>query len=148
MTSTQSTRTPFRVLVPVSDNEESARAQARFVSSLPNAPLRIEATLTHVFHGKELDAPRTLRQTQRIRTVSHAREKLLADGIDVEVSDSSDPFPPTKSILRLADEIDADLIVLGGGMHGLLDDLLTGNVAKAVGRKTDRPITVVPETYA
>lgn len=62
--------------------------------------------------------------------------------------DSSDPYPPTKSILTLADGIDADLIVLGGGMHGLLEDLLTGNVAKSVGRRTNRPISVVPETFA
>lgn len=148
MTSNDSTQMPYRVLVPVSDNADSARAQARFVSSLPNAPRGIEATLTHVFHGVELEAPRSLRQTQRIQTVSRARKALLADGIDVQVRDSGDPYPPTKSILRLAEEIDPDLIVLGGGMHGLLDDLLTGNVAKTVGKNTDRPIAIVPDTSA
>lgn len=148
MTPNRPTQTPFRVLVPLSDNEESAGAQVRFVGSLPNAPQRVEATLTHVFHGEELQASRELRQTQRIGTVSHAREELLAQAIAVRVMDSSDPYPPSKSILTLADEIDADLIVLGGGMHGFLDDLLTGNVAKSVGRHTNRPITVVPETFA
>lgn len=148
MTSTQPNQSPFRVLVPLSDNEDSARAQARFVGSLPNAPQSVEATLTHVFHGEELGASRQLRTTQRIGTVSHARKDMLAQGIAVRVMDSSDPYPPTESILALADQIDADLIVLGGGLHGFLDDLLTGNVAKSVGRRTHRPITVVPETFA
>ncbi|WP_396612485.1 universal stress protein [Haloferax sp. S1W] len=146
MTATQPTQTPFRVLVPLSENEESARAQARFISSLPDAPQNVEATLTHVFHGEELGLSRQLRQTQRIGTVSHVKKDLLTKGISVQVMDSSDPYPPTKSILTLADTIDADLIVLGGGMHGLLDDLLTGNVAKSVGRRTNRPIAVVPAT--
>lgn len=127
---------------------QSASAQARFVSSLPDALRRFEATLSPVFHGEELQASRELRQTQRIGTVSHAREELLAQAIAVQVMDSSDPYPPLKSILTLADEIDAGLIVLGGGMLDLLEDLLTGNVAKSVGRRTNRPTTFVPETFA
>lgn len=148
MTTEHSTQTPYRVLVPLSDNERSAQAQARFVELLPNAPTSVEATLTHVLHGEELQASRELRTTQRIGTVAHAREYLTDLGIPVQVMDAGDPYPPTKSILTLADTIDADLIVLGGGMHGFLDDLLTGNVAKSVGRRTHRPITVVPETFA
>lgn len=62
--------------------------------------------------------------------------------------DSSEPYPPTNSILTLAETIDADFIVLGGGMHGLLDDLLTGNVATSVGKRTNRLITICPKTVA
>lgn len=145
MTSNTQTRTRFRVLLPLSNNGDSARAQTRFVTSLPNAQQSVEATLTHVFQGEEIDAPRTLRMTKRIETVSDARKELQAHGIAVQVMDSSDPYPPMKSILSLADTIDADLIVLGGGMHGFLEDLLTGNDAKSAGRRTHRPITVVPE---
>lgn len=61
MIATQPTQTLFRVLVPLGENEESARAQARFVSSLPNASQDVEATLTHVFHGEELGVSRPLR---------------------------------------------------------------------------------------
>jgi nucleotide-binding universal stress UspA family protein len=147
MSTNPSATTPYRVLVPVSDNEESAQAQARFVGNLPNAPASVEATLTHVLHGQELAASRELRTTARVGTVSHAKKYLSERDIDVELKDASDPYPPSKSILTLADEIDADLIVLGGGMHGFLEDLVTGNVAKSVGKQTSRPIAVVPETY-
>lgn len=143
-----STIPSYRVLIPVSDNEDSARAQTDFVSSLPNGPQRVEATLTHVLHGEELDTPRQLRQTQRVGTVAHARKTLRERGIDVQVMDSSDPYPPTESILTLADTIDADLIVLGGGTHTLIEDLLSGNVAKSVGRRSPRPLTVVPDPAA
>lgn len=138
----------YRVLVPLSDNERSARAQARFVGALPDAPGSVKATLTHVLHGEELQSSRTLRQTKRVATVSHARTYLNDRSISVEIVDAGDPYPPTESIVELADEIDADLIVLGGGMHGFLEDLLTGNVTRAVGQRTDRPITVVPEAFA
>lgn len=142
-----STRTPYRVLVPLSDNERSARAQTRFVASLPTARANVEATLTHVLHGEELDTPRELQATHRVGTVAHAREYLRDNDVSVQIRDADTPSSPTKSILSLADSIDADLVVLGGGMHGFLEDLLTGNVAKSVGRRSDRPITVVPESY-
>lgn len=148
MPSDTSSETPYRVLVPLSDNEQSARAQARFVGGLPDAAASVEATLTHVLHDEELQTSRDMQTTARIGTVSHARKYLKNQGISVEIRDADDPYPPSKSILTLADRIDADLIVLGGGMHGFLEDLLTGNVARSVGKRTTRPITVVPEAYA
>lgn len=143
MTTDHSEQPPYRVLVPVSDNETSAQAQARFVAALPHASTSVETTLTHVMHGIELDTSRTLRSTQRVGTVMHARDYLRENNVAVEIMDAGDPYPPTESILALADEINADLIVLGGGTHGLLDDLLTGNVSKSVGKRTSRPITIV-----
>lgn len=129
---------PYRVLVPISDNETSAQAQARFVASLPNAPTSVEATLTHVLHGEELSAPRDLRTAQRVGTVVHARDYLRDHDVAVQITDADDPHPPTKSILDLADSIDADQIVLGGGMHGFIEDLVTGQ-RHEVSRKADTP---------
>lgn len=139
---------PYRVLVPVSDTETSAQAQAHFVASLPNAPARVEATLTHVLHGEELSAPRNIRTAQRVGTVMHARDYLRDNGVAVRIMDADDPYPPAKGIVALADKIDADLIVLGGGMHGFLDNLLTGQVTKSVSKRTSRPITIVSEVSA
>ncbi|WP_411965186.1 universal stress protein [Haloferax sp. YSMS24] len=147
MSTAPSTNTPYRVLVPVSDNEASAQAQALFVASLPNAPTTVTATLTHVLHGGELNTSRQSRSAQRIGTVVHVRDYLDTHGVSVQIMDVDEPFPPTKGIVALANKLDADLIVLGGGMHSLLDDLLTGNVSKSVGRHTNRPITVVSKTY-
>lgn len=137
----------YRVLVPISDNERTAQAQARFVASLPDATTTVTATLTHVLHGEELEASRDLRTAQRVGAVIHARDYLEERGVAVRITDVDEPSPPTNGIVALGDELDADLIVLGGGMHGFIDDLLTGHVARSVGRWTDRPIAVVPESY-
>lgn len=147
MSADPTSRTPFRVLVPVSDNEASAQAQARFVASLPDAQASVESTLTHVLHDEELDAPRDIRSAQRVGTVVHARDYLRERDIDVQVMDAEEPSP-TDGIVALADEIDADLVVLGGGMHGFIEDLLTGHTVRSVGRRANRPITVVPEAFA
>lgn len=148
MAKEQSRQSPYRVLAPISENKTSAQAQSRFVASLPNASTSVAATLTHVLHGEELDTPRELRSAQRVETVVDARDYLKENDISVQIMDVDDPSPPTKGILALADKLDADLIVLGGGMHGFLDDLLTGHVAKSVGKRTHRPITVIPEAFA
>ena len=147
MSTDPSTNPPYRVLVPVSDNETSAQAQAHFVASLPNAPATVTATLTHVLHGEELNTSREFRSAQRISTVVHARDYLTAREIPVQIMDVDEPFPPTDGIVALADKVDADLIVMGGGMHGLIDDLLTGHVSRSVGRRTNRPIAVVSESF-
>lgn len=148
MTTDQPDQPPYRVLVPVSDNKASAQAQARFVASLPNASTRVETTLTHVLHDDELSVSRDLLTAQRVGTVVHTRDYLRDNNVAVQIMDTDEPYPPTKGILALADKIDADLIVLGGGMHHFLDDLLTGHVTRSVGRGSSRPITVVPESFA
>ena len=133
----------FRVLVPVSDNEVSARAQATFVAGLPAASTQVETLLTHVLHDEELETTRESRTAQRIGTVVHARDTLRERGVGVRVVDADDVSRPARAIVDLADRFDVDLIVLGGGMHGLLEDLLDGHVVRAVGERTDRPIAVV-----
>lgn len=51
---------------------------------------------------------------------------------------------PAPAILRVADEQDAALIVLGSGVHGALGGLL-GSVAARVVHHSKRPVLVIPE---
>lgn len=52
---------------------------------------------------------------------------------------------PAKEIVRLAQEVDADLIVLGfEGLRGLERLRALGSVSRAVMEKTERPVLVVP----
>lgn len=133
----------YRVLVPVSDNEASAQAQVRFVSELPGATTSVEALLTHVLHDEELTAPRESRTAQRIGTVVHARDYLRDRDVSLRVVEAENVDRPVEGIIGIADRYEVDLIVLGGGMHSLLDDLMDGHVVKSVGRASDRPIAVV-----
>ncbi|WP_440991974.1 universal stress protein [Haloarchaeobius baliensis] len=143
MASTDDSEATYRVLVPVSDNEASARGQANFVAGLPAASSRVEVLLTHVLHGEELEASRDGRTAQRIGTVVHVRDTLRERGVEARVVEAEEVSRPVEAIVDLADHYAVDLIVLGGGMHGLLEDLLEGHVARSVGRRTDRPVAVV-----
>lgn len=144
MTDGESNKTdPYRVLVPVSDNEASARAQARFVAGLPAASTEVEALLTHVLHGEELESSREGRTAARVGTVMHARDHLRERDVPVRVVEAEYPSPPVRGIVDLAERHDVDLVVLGGGMHDLLEDLIDGHVARSVGKRSGRPIAVV-----
>jgi nucleotide-binding universal stress UspA family protein len=49
-----------------------------------------------------------------------------------------------KSILDYANEINADLIVLGSNAHGVIGELLLGSVADKVVRLSKRPVLLIP----
>ena len=48
------------------------------------------------------------------------------------------------TILDVADEVDADVIVVGRHRHGRLHDLLLGNTARDIVRRSRRPLLLVP----
>lgn len=48
------------------------------------------------------------------------------------------------SIIAVADQIEADLIVLGSHGHGALYELVVGTITQAVLQRSSRPILVVP----
>ncbi|MCP3936734.1 MAG: universal stress protein [Actinomycetia bacterium] len=50
----------------------------------------------------------------------------------------------TDTILEVADEIDADVVVVGRHRHGRLHDLLLGNTATEVVERSRRPVLIVP----
>lgn len=50
----------------------------------------------------------------------------------------------TQTILDCADEIDADLIVMGSNGHGVISELLIGSVADKVVRLSKRPVLLTP----
>ena len=49
-----------------------------------------------------------------------------------------------ETILDQAEDLKADLIVVGSHGHGAVYDLLVGSVSESLLRKTDRPVVVVP----
>jgi nucleotide-binding universal stress UspA family protein len=49
-----------------------------------------------------------------------------------------------EELLRAADEVDADLLVVGSAPHTALGAMLTGNVTDEIVRKARRPVLVVP----
>jgi nucleotide-binding universal stress UspA family protein len=52
--------------------------------------------------------------------------------------------PPASGILHIADDEDADLIVVGNGLHSTMEDLLLGSVAHELSHKARRPFALIP----
>jgi nucleotide-binding universal stress UspA family protein len=130
----------YRILIPVDDDAERATAQAEFVTDLPLESGAFGVTATHALHGEELDAPDAMRNPGRIATVRQLRDTLEEAGVDVTIGEIGQP--PAEGIVDLADDIDADLIVLGGRKQSPAGKVLFGSVSQHVLLETDRPVVV------
>lgn len=133
----------FRVLVPVDTDEDRALNQARFVASLPEADTTVEVHLLFVFEGEEDELPEELqpfKSASRVRSVRRAAEFLEDRNIEVELLDDSGNT--AADIIRLADELDSDLIVMGGRKRSPAAKVLFGSITQSVLLNTDRPVTV------
>lgn len=80
-------------------------------------------------------------RVQRVQ-LEEAAEALRSDGIDVTALIVQGPIAET--ILREADKIEADLILMGTRAHGRLHEWLVGSTSKGVLHKTARHILLIP----
>jgi len=131
----------YQVLLPVDESESRALAQADYVAGLPGEGEAVKATLLYVFtDDTPSDVPRSV---MRVTSVRRASERLEAAGVDVTVLEDS--VQTVENILRHADEIDADTIVLGGRKRSPAGKAIFGSVTQSVIRNTERPVVVTGE---
>lgn len=128
----------FRVLVAVDDDEQRATKQADAVSSMPMNPDDVEVTVVHAVTDRA--GSRELQDPDRIQTVRRVARRLEDEGYTVHEEDAGDEV--AREILRVADEIDADLVVLGGRKRTPTQKVLFGSVTQSVLLGTDRPVIV------
>lgn len=126
----------YRVLMPIDNNEDRARAQADAIERLPGAE-DIEVTLAHAFDDEDTADQTSVTQ---LAAGKRAQERLRERGIAVRTE--SLHGDPAEQILAVAETIDADAIVLGGRKRSPLGSLLFGSVTQAIILDASRPVTV------
>lgn len=130
----------YNVVVAVGDDEERAIDQAEFVSNLPESAEEVVAHVVHTLHGDEREVPEAMRRADRVASVRRALEYLEAKNVTAKAQDISEPV--ADSIIDLADDLDADLIVVGGRKRSPAAKAVLGSVTQQVILNTDRPVTV------
>jgi nucleotide-binding universal stress UspA family protein len=70
------------------------------------------------------------------------QEEISQDGIAVSLHEPTGTV--AEEILSEADELDADLIVMGTHGHGAMYNLLVGSATKGVLKHSTRPVLLVP----
>ncbi|WP_428033341.1 universal stress protein [Amphritea sp.] len=69
------------------------------------------------------------------------QNEILAEGA---INSRVEEGVPWKTILKVADEIDADVIVMGTRTHSAMGQFLLGSTANKVMHNSKRPVLIVP----
>ncbi|MFB6179474.1 MAG: universal stress protein [Halorientalis sp.] len=125
----------YEVLLPVDENGDRARAQARAVTNLPGDGSDVHVTVFHSFTDNPSGASVTQLQSAR-----RARDVLEDAGLSFTMDETSGH--PPKEILDTAAELDADLICLGGRKRSPAGKVLFGSVIQSVLLDTDRSVLI------
>lgn len=135
----------YTILLPVDDDESLTDAQVDFVTEYPTGDTSdVELAVTHVLKGDELDAPDAMQNPERVSTVRRAVDKLEEEGFSVTIMEARSP--PAEGIVALADEVDANHIVMGGHKRSPAGKAVFGSVTQSVILDTDIPVTVTGTT--
>jgi len=130
----------YEVLLPIDRDEGRTRAQVESVLELPDAAESVHVRLLHVFDDREEAEETSVRQTTNGR---EAYDQLTEAGI--ATTTVSAHGKPAEEILRVADQEDVEMIVLGGRKRSPLGSLLFGSVSQTVSLRSDRPVTITGE---
>lgn len=125
----------YEIIAAIDESEERAQAQTEAITDMPLDVEEVRVTLLHDFTDNPEGA-----SVQQIGSVRHAREQFEEAGYTVALEESSGE--PAEAIIDLADERDADVIVLAGRKRTPAGKVLFGSVTQGVILSTDRPVLV------
>jgi nucleotide-binding universal stress UspA family protein len=125
----------YHVVIGVDDNEERAMACARAAASLPGDASEKRVTVIHSFTDNPSGA-----SASQLASVRDVTDFLEERGIEVEVTESSGD--PADQLLEVAQEEDADLIVVAGRKRSPTGKALFGSVTQSVILNAERPVMV------
>ncbi|GIL37515.1 universal stress protein [Phycicoccus sp. DTK01] len=141
---------PHRVVVGADGSDAGGRALAHAVdeaASVGGVVTAVTAWTVEVEDGVVVTEPGTDRWSRVEERVGAATRADLAEAgaahPDVEVAVVVRNDRPARAVLDVADEVDADLVVVGRRGRGGFAGLLMGGVSRTVVQRTTRPVAVV-----
>lgn len=140
----------FHVLLPVDPDEERALAAAKTVGNLPGQTDEIEVTVLNVQEKVEVSGS----EGGRISSDDWYDAEDFPDSvvsvtdfleeIGVTVNIRREHAEPAKTIIEVANEIDADRIIMAGRKRSPVGKVLFGSVTQSVLLDADVAVIVVP----
>ena len=131
----------YTVVLAVDEEPEPARHAATAVGNLPGDHTDVNAFVLHCF----TDNPRGASATQ-VAGVRAAVDELQDAELTTEIVEASGA--PAEAIQRQAEELAADLIVVGGRKRSPTGKALFGSVSQSVILQSDRPVMITGEKEA
>jgi nucleotide-binding universal stress UspA family protein len=125
----------FTFVAGIDADEKRALAQAEAIAEMPLETDATRVVLLHSFEEKTKGST-----VEQVKPVRIARNRLEEAGIEVEVEGYGGDA--AQAILNVADEQDADQVVLAGRKRTPTGKVLFGSVTQSVILDTDRPVLV------
>jgi len=125
----------YEIVAGIDKSEARGTAIAEAITEIPMDASQVRVTLLHDFEENPEGA-----SVDQVSSVRRAREVLEDAGVEVTLEESSGE--PADAILRLADEQDADMIVVAGRKRTPTGKVLFGSVTQSVILGTDRSVLV------
>lgn len=137
----------FRVLLPVDADEDHTLAAAEAATSLPDAAEAVHVTVLNVQpevdvadESEHVNSESWYNATDFPQSAVQTKEYLEDAGIDVEMR--REHADPAEAIIKIADEIDADRIIMSGRKRTPVGKVLFGSVTQSVLLNSAVPVTV------
>ncbi|MDB2224143.1 universal stress protein [Halorubrum ezzemoulense] len=125
----------FTFVVGIDADEDRASAQAETIASMPLETDDVTAVLVHSFSENREGGT-----VEQVKSVRVARSRLEDAGI--EVTPEGYGGDAARAILNVADEYNADQIVVAGRKRTPTGKVLFGSVTQSVILDTERPVLV------
>jgi nucleotide-binding universal stress UspA family protein len=136
----------FETIVWATDGSDLADDALEHVVALARAhQSRIVAVhANELFVGRYGGAPMYADEPEMREKIAHQVEDLRTAGFDAELEIRSGSHDVATLVARAADDVGADLIVVGTHGHGGLAAALMGSVARGLCHQANQPVLVVP----
>lgn len=138
----------YRMLIPVDSDEDRAKKIAETVIAFPGSNEEIEATILNVYgefdvtdEGGRIRSTDFYNETDFPNSVNIVESQLTAANLNTTKRRSHGD--PAKQILSVAEEINADHILMGGRKRSPAGKVLFGSVTQSVILSAECPVTVI-----